>query len=149
MPRKMSVWANCSLKMSDPELGSWLLWGTLSVGNSLGVIGGEADLLSGICFALLCACEPAWHGLWVYPPKHSCSFSALSWRQGKWSVSGKSGLCSRLRCGEEWGNLFISCCWFITSLSSFPHAAFLCKRRVSFVLQLNPHIRLAKTPWAF
>lgn len=120
MPRKMSVWANCSLKMSDLELGSWLLWGVLSVGNSLGVIGGEVDLLSGICLALLCACEPAWHGLWVYPPKHSCSFSALSWRQGKWSESAKSELSSHLRCGEEWGNLFMSYCfysWLVYHLS--------------------------------
>lgn len=39
--------------------------------------------------------------------------------------------------------------WFITSLSSFLHTAFLCKSRVSPVIQLNPHIRLAKTPCAF
>lgn len=125
MPRKMSIWANCSLKISDLELGSWLLWGVLSVGNSLGVIGWEADLLSGICFALLCACEPAWHGLWVYPPKHSCSFLELSWRQGKWSESAKSELCSCLRCGEEWGSLFISYCSYgLSPFSSFLHIAF-------------------------
>lgn len=150
MPRKMSIWANCSLKISDLELGSWLLWGVLSVGNSLGVIGWEADLLSGICFALLCACEPAWHGLWVYPPKHSCSFLELSWRQGKWSESAKSELCSCLRCGEEWGSLFISYCSYgLSPFSSFLHIAFLCKSRVSSVIQLNPHIMLAKTPCAF
>lgn len=125
--------------MSDLERWSWLLWGVLSVGNSLGVIRGEVDLLSSICSALLCACEPAWHGLWVYPPKHSCSFSELSWRQGKWSESAKSELCSYLRCGEEWGSLFISYCFYSSLVYHLfpPSCTLLFSARAEFLLSYS------------
>lgn len=37
----------------------------------------------------------------------------------------------------------------LSPLSSLLHTALLCKSGVSSVIQLNPHIRLAKTPYAF
>lgn len=146
MPRKMSVWANCSLKMSDLELESWLLRGVLSVGNSLGVIGGEASALPFCVPVSQLGMDRGF--IHLNTPAASKSWAG---DKGKWSESAKSELCSRLRCGEEWGSLFISCCFYSSLVHhlSFLLPAFLCKRRVSFVIQLNPHIRLAKTPCAF
>lgn len=161
MPIKTSVWANCSLKISDRELESWLLRDLLSIkypGCHL-KRGGFVQL------HLLCpsAClQPVSQQLGT-----GCGFIHLnttaafkSWagdsKQGKWSDSAKSEMCSSLGCGEEASSfpiasssLLVCHCSFFTALSSFLHAAFVCKMRVSFVIQLNPDTILAKTLDAF
>lgn len=156
----MSVWANCSLKISDLELESWLPRDVLTVKYP------GCDLRRGgfVQSHLLCpsAClQPVSQQLGV-----GCGFIHLnttvvfkSWagdsKQGKWSDSAKSELCSSLGCGEEAFSFPIASSSLLvryhssTALFSFLHAAFVFKTRVSFVVQLNPDAVLAKTLCAF
>lgn len=102
----MSVWANCSLKISDLELESWLLCDVLSVKHP----GWELKRGGFVQSHLLCpsvCLEPGRQQLGM-----GCGFIHLntaavlkSWagdgEQGKWSDSAKSQLCPSVRCGEE------------------------------------------------
>lgn len=127
----LSVWANCSLKVSDLELEGWLLHDVLSVKYpGCGLKRGGFVQLHLPC---PCVClQPASQQLGV-----RCGFIHLnttaafkSWaggsEQGKWSDGAKSELCSSLGCGEEASSFPVVSCWFDTALF---HSSFLLPAR--------------------
>lgn len=102
----MSICANCSLKISDPELESWLLCDVLSV-KYPGCDLKRGGLVQSHVLCLSACLQPVSQQLGM-----GCGFIHLNTaatfksgagdsEQGKWSDSAKSELCSSLGCGEE------------------------------------------------
>lgn len=142
MPRKMCVWANCSLKMSDLELESWLLRGVLSVGNSLGVIGGEASALP---FCVPVSQLGMGHGF-IHLNTPAASKSWAGDRESDLKVPNPSCVPVSDVVRNEEASSFLAAStprWFITCLSSFllfsAREEFLLSYSLILTLDLQKH----------